>query len=120
MDVKDILSDLYNQIKDKWPSSRALILAMIVASLGMLWAFSVIDLSKIGWRELAVSTLVLFGIVTFWMFTRRPQRAPRNKVGFGIALVTEDQKQRKKIYHDFIVTMRNLLYRSKFRYQFAF
>src|SRR5688572_9254420 len=117
---RDVVSDIYNQFKDKWHSTRTLLILLIVAVLVLLRVFAVVDLNRFSRDELILSILVLLALYFVWYATTRVQKPPKNKVGFGVALVTENKEQQAKIYHDFIVTLRDLLYKSRFRYQFAF
>jgi hypothetical protein len=117
---KHLADNIFNEVKDKWHSARSLILVLVVVAVFLLWAFSIIDLSKFGWKQITFSLIVLIAITAVWFVTARVQKAPKNKVGFGVALVTETKEQREKIYHDLIVTLRTLLNNSRFRYRFHF
>ena len=117
---KHLADNIFTEVKDKWHSARSLILVLIVVAVFLLWAFSVIDLSKFGWKQIILFLIILISITAVWFSTTRIQKAPKDKVGFGVALATENKEQRQKIYHDLIVTLRTLLSQSRFRYRFAF
>jgi len=120
MNLSDIIKDLYNQIKDRWYSGRTLLLLLGFATFILLWLFSGIDIRNISTPEFTITVLVLGFLSVAWFVTTRLPKSPKKKIGFGVALVTETKEQHDKIYNDFILTLRELLYRSRFRYQFEF
>lgn len=120
MDFGPILHDIYNRIKNNWYRVSSLLLLLGLIAVFLLWVFSAIDFSKINYYQYAIAGLILILATIVWWVTTRPYKSPPKKVGFGVALVTESREQREKLYHDFIVSLRTLLSKSKYRYKFAF
>ena len=116
----DIVEEILNLIKTRWHRRSTLLILVLFAGAVLLSLFSAIKIEEISRVELAVGIVVLVVIALFWAFSTRLPKASKGKVGFAVAIVTETKEQQEQIAKDFVITLRDLLHSSSFKYHFSF
>lgn len=101
-----------------WPERVGLLIALIVAvssSGGTLLGAGV----GIGWI-LAAQAAIAASITVAWLWTRRPPRTKRDRIGFLVSIIAFDDKEGQKLREDFVLPLQRLIKSSKAGYGFHF
>lgn len=107
-------------IETRWNRRSSLFLLLFLVIIIGLTFFSGIDLSKIRAPEILILSLILLAIAFIWIYTNRVPIVQKGKIGFCIAIATENIEQQKQLRQDFIREIEKLLDRSSLRYNFSF
>lgn len=104
---------------DRWHSRTGL--AAVLAGIIVLgvFVFAGIDIKNVSLPEWSILAALVLIVCLVW-FRTRIERAPRDRVGFGVAIEYEDADLGQKLRSDFVVTLRNLLDGSHHRHKFQF
>jgi len=116
--MKFDLIQFINWLSERWHSRYSILLLCAVVLLSSIIYLSGVNFNAITllkWITIALILLLLYG---FWFFTTKvPQRTP-GKIGFIVAICTENQKQYKRITEDFIEKLRQDVARGNLKYAF--
>ena len=107
-------------VREKWNSRLALIVVCLIAAFALIYLFAGIDFGKISISQWILIILVVLLIIIVWFFSRRIPRTPEGKIGFVVAISTENQNQNKKLKVDFIETLQRYISQGELEYQFSF
>lgn len=118
--MNELISELISLIKNRWPRRSTLLLLILLALLVLFSAFSIINFQNITCLHLIIIVVVILIIIIVWLISNRFPKTPKGKIGFGLAIQFETKEQNDKIVKDFIVTLRGLMQRSKFKYPYHF
>ena len=81
-----IIAELIDRIKTEWRSPIALVclelLFLFICVVGVVWSEA--KQISVPWAILAAGVAVIIAIV--WLIARRPPKARKNTIGFGIAI----------------------------------
>lgn len=116
----NLAQDAYEFIKKRWYRRETLLLIVGISFLVFLFIGSPNFVQQITQSHFLVAASVAILTATIWFATTRRPKSPKNKIGFGIAILTETQIQEERLTNDFVITLRNLLLSRKFKYKFHF
>ncbi len=116
----ELIKQIIEYIKSRWYRKSTLIILLSFSAFVLLWVFSGIQIKEVEKGEYWISGIIFLIIFVFWTYSNRLPKVPKGKIGFAVGIVTDDPVQHQKIKRDFIETLRGLLYKSKFKYNFVF
>jgi hypothetical protein len=100
---------LLGAAKERWHTKVGLFAALIVVAASLIAAFAGIDLAEVSVAEWIV-VLGACGVIFFvWYRTRLP-RARAGRVGFGVAIDSEDNESSERARADLIQALRDNLH----------
>ena len=106
-------------VLNRWDSRSGFIVTLVILVFSLLVTFAGIDITKVQPIEWLVIALSCLALSILWWRTRRP-RAPKNKIGFGVAITFERSDHAQQLRSDFILALRDLLVESQLSQSFHF
>lgn len=117
MSLPDV-STIIPALRRHWHYPSGLVASAIVV-LGLeISFFAVTKPSPLASALVTAGTLFL--IYAVWAYSRRPPRARKNKVGFGVSLWCDDESAARRVRQDFVLTLRRLIKSGKTGKSFQF
>ncbi len=93
---------------DRWHSRTGLVSVLAGLLAAGIFVFAGIDITNVSVAEWAILFAISLIVWLLWLRTSI-ERAPRDRVGFGVAIEFEDSDQAKKLRADFVDTLKTLL-----------
>lgn len=93
---------------DRWHSRTGLVSVLAGLLAGGIFVFAGIDITNVSVAEWAILFAISLIVWLLWLRTSI-ERAPRDRVGFGVAIEFEDSDQAKQLRADFVDTLKTLL-----------
>ena len=106
-------------VLNRWDPRSGFIVTLVILVFSLLVTFAGIDITKVQPIEWLVIALSCLALSILWWRTRRP-RAPKNKIGFGVAITFERSDHAQQLRSDFILALRDLLVESQLSQSFHF
>ena len=116
LDIKELVA----LIQAKWHRRSSLLIVLLLVVLVLFGLFSGISVEKISLSEFIIVVLSLTIVILIWLSATMAPKASKGKAGFAVAISTDTKEQREKIAQDFVVTLRDLLFKSNLKYHFSF
>jgi hypothetical protein len=107
-------------IKERWHSRYVLLILLLVTPLTLLIFFSNIDLNKLSGPNIILIIFILSFVCLIWIITTRVPKTSNNKIGFVLAISTENQKQFIKLKSDFIDNLNKFSSQGNLSYQYQY
>jgi len=109
---------LINWISQRWHNSETpIVLAVLIP--GLIYAlFKYTDIASLSVRQILAIILPTIIVLTYWVISNRPPRAPKGMVGFIVAISAEDDTEMQRLKADFIDNLTNLLSTEEMTYPF--
>jgi hypothetical protein len=117
--MEEWIRKIFVAAKERWHTKTGLFLVLLAVIGTLVFVFAGIDLGQVSRIEWGLIGAGGIAVVALWHVTAIP-RAPKNRVGFGVAIQFEDVEHERKLHSDFLVTLRELLDSSRYKHQFAF
>jgi len=115
----DLLS-FFEKIIPKWYRRSTLFLVLLISAVFSLYFLSVLKFENLSPQKFCIVSSVLICVIILWYFTTKIPKATKGKVGFIVALYTDSKSQSKKIKEDFLINLKEILYKSRLKYSFDF
>lgn len=117
MMIKIDLVPMIQWLSERWYRKSTLVILVLSALLVLLTCAMNFDLYKINLLWWIIIVVVLSGIVSGWLLSRKIPRTPKGRVGFLIAINHEDKTKQERFRNDFIRVLKNLLEAGGLKYQ---
>lgn len=99
------LDEIIVFLEKSWFERTGLVVALVTATGGI----GAILLANFSWIGCAALVIVDVFIIAAWLYSRRPPRTPKNKVGFVVSITYSDDKEGQKLQEDFVEPLRQLI-----------
>ncbi len=105
-------------LKTHWYSKNGLVVALIFSLVTLATIANSLGLDKLIASVLIV--LLLIALFCYWLFSMRPPKTPKNKIGFLISIATSNEDDAKKVKEDLVVPLKQLVKTGKTGKSFHF
>lgn len=112
--------DIKSFIKEQWYSPLTITILLILAAVWVIYSSKDIKVDNILSLKTIAITIIALSLFVLWYYTTKVPKAPKNKVGFVLAIVFETEKQSAQLVNDFIFKLRELIYKSTLKTRYSF
>lgn len=105
-------------LKTHWYSKNGLIVALIFSLFTLATIANLLELEKLLASGLIV--ILLLAVFCYWVFSMKPPKTPKNKIGFLISIATSNEDDAKKVKEDLVVPLKQLVKTGKAGKSFHF
>lgn len=112
------LEKILNWISERWHSRYSIIILIVILFFLFINLFTGIEYSKIRLFDWSVLGLIIISTFLIWLYTTKVPKTHKNKIGFIVAIFTENKEQYKKLKSDFIETLQENISTGNIRNQF--
>ena len=109
--MDEIRRRLLSFAEEQWHTRRGLLAAIIIIVAMLIALFAGLNLRSISKLEWAAILIIAAVVVVVWFFTRLP-RIPSGKIGIGLAVERDTTDETRRLYSDFVVSLRTSLRES--------
>lgn len=108
------------KILESWHEPLAMVIALPLVFLLLLYFFSGVDFASVPLLNIAVYAVIVIIVFVAWHFFSRAPRARKNRIGIVLAISAETEEQRIRIQKDFVDALKTSLESSRDILRFDF
>ena len=94
-------------LKTHWYSKNGLCVALIFSLITLATIANLLMIDKLT----AAGLIIFFLLAEFccWVFSMKPPKTPKNKIGFLLSIASSNETEEKKVKEDFVVPLKQLV-----------